>query len=299
MSFTDYSSNIPQEQDGPWRKLLKNRPPQSRIKKRRPQAKPAKEPLSKASDWDRVARWYDSVVGEDGSFYQKNLIFPKLLKLLQLQKEEQVLDLACGQGAFCRYLDEKGFSVLGGDLSRELIRMAKARSSSNVLYSHFDAGDPEALEGNRYDAISCILALQNMEQLSGVFQNIHRWLKVGGRFVLVIMHPCFRIPRQSHWGWDEEKKLQYRRVDRYQAEMTIPILTPPLDRSKLYTQTYHRPLESYVRELASAGLCITALEEWVSNKTSQPGKRSRAENLARKEFPMFLAMRAEPISQKR
>jgi hypothetical protein len=40
--------------------------------------------------------------------------------------------------------------------------------------------------------------------------------------VLLLTHPCFRVPRQSGWGWDEQRKLQYRRVDRY--------LTPSVSR---------------------------------------------------------------------
>ena len=28
-------------------------------------------------------------------------------------------------------------------------------------------------------------------------------LRPGGRLALLLTHPCFRIPRQSGWGWDE------------------------------------------------------------------------------------------------
>jgi hypothetical protein len=38
---------------------------------------------------------------------------------------------------------------------------------------------------------------------------------------------------------------------------------------------------------------VTRLEEWSSNKTSQPGKRAEAENTARREFPLFMYIRAE------
>jgi hypothetical protein len=38
------------------------------------------------------------------------------------------------------------------------------------------------------------------------------------------------------------------------------------------------------------------LEEWISNKKSQPGKRAKAENRSRKEIPLFLALRAKLIA---
>jgi hypothetical protein len=50
-----------------------------------------------------------------------------------------------------------------------------------------------------------------------------------------------------------------------------------------------------VKSLRNAGLLIDALEEWPSHKTSQPGPRAAAENAARKEIPMFLALRARKI----
>lgn len=211
-------------------------------------------------------------------------------------KGAKILDLACGQGVFSRYLASRGIQVEGLDSSRELIHYARSRSKSNILYHVADAADAKALEEKKYDGIACLLALQNMEKIEPVFRNVKLWLKPGGRFVLVVTHPCFRIPRQTHWGWDEEKKQAYRRVDLYATEVNIPILMPPMASSKVFTVTYHRPLQSYFSSLSNTGLAVDMLEEWTSKKVSQPGKRSRAENRARKEIPLFMAMRVVPIS---
>jgi len=71
-----------------------------------------------------------------------------------------------------------------------------------------------------------------------------------------------------------------------------PIITNPgLDKTR-HTWTYHRPLQTYIKALAKAGFLIDALEEWPSHKKSQPGPRAQAENSAREEIPMFLAIRA-------
>jgi hypothetical protein len=37
---------------------------------------------------------------------------------------------------------------------------------------------------------------------------------------------------------------------------------------------------------------VTECRELVSHRTSEPGGRSRAENRARREFPIFLALKA-------
>lgn len=257
-----------------------------------------RKPASKkpAAVWDQAAQWYDALVGLKGSEYQKAIIFPGAFHMLQSRKGDSVLDLACGQGVFSRYLSQKGMKVTGLDASEEMIRFARSRPDKAVRYEQGDAQDSRALTGKTFDAVVCLLALQNIESLPPVMRNVKRWLKPGGRFVMVTTHPCFRIPRQTHWGWDAQKKIQYRRVDLYGSETAIPILTPPFARSKNFTVTYHRPLQSYFQALAEADLCVNGLEEWASHKISEPGKRSRAENRARQEIPLFLALRAVPGS---
>ena len=245
--------------------------------------------------WDQSAAWYDSLVGEQGSDYQKDVILPGAFRLLGVKKADRVLDLACGQGVFSRYLFDRGIiRVEGLDAAAEMVRLAASRSRGKIPFHAGDAGGGGVLRGKKFDAIACLLAAQNMEHLAPVFANVARWLKPGGRFVMVLTHPCFRIPRQTHWGWDGEKKIQFRRIDHYASAIDIPILTPPMAVSDKFTLTHHRPLQSYFGALCAAGLWVDALEEWTSKKTSQPGKRSRAENRARREIPLFLALRARP-----
>ncbi len=262
-----------------------------KLKKSAPRKPARKKP---SAVWDQAAQWYDALVGLKGSEYQQALIFPGAFQMMGLKKGGTVLDMACGQGAFSRYLSQKGMTVTGLDTSEEMIRFAQSRSNSSIRYEQGDAQDSQALGGRKFDVVACLLALQNIESINPVMRNVKRWLKPGGRFVMVTTHPCFRIPRQTHWGWDEQKKIQYRRVDLYGSESAIPIVTPPFAQSKIFTVTYHRPLQSYFQALAEAGLCVDGLEEWASHKTSEPGRRSRAENRARQEIPLFMALRAVP-----
>ena len=246
--------------------------------------------------WDQASRWYDSLVGMSGSDYHQTIVMPGVLKMLELKPGRRVLDLACGQGVFSRFLLGKKIKPEGLDSSEELLRMARSRSVKSIPYHLGNASDAKLLDGQEFDGIACLLAVQNMEKIEPVFQNVARWLKPKGKFVMVLTHPCFRIPRQTHWGWDDEKKIEYRRVDRYANEMKIPILTPPFIDKVNFTMTYHRPLQNYFSALLKAGLCVDSLEEWMSNKESAPGKRSRGENRARKEVPLFMAIRAVRIS---
>ncbi len=131
-----------------------------------------------------------------------------------------------------------------------------------------------------------------MHPIRPVFESIRRVLRPWGRLVIVMMHPAFRGPKETSWGWDDEAKVQYRRVDRYLVPRKTPIVAHPGSAPGVYTWSFHKPLELYFKALRQAGMLVDALEEWPSHKTSDSGPRAPAENVARKEIPMFLALRA-------
>jgi 2-polyprenyl-3-methyl-5-hydroxy-6-metoxy-1,4-benzoquinol methylase len=245
------------------------------------------------TDWAGVADWYDQLVGDKGSEYQQEVVFPGVLRLLGPVAGENILDLACGQGAFCRLLREKDAQVTGIDAARPLIQVAQQRSDPAIRYRVADAlrlTEMSELAG-RFDAVVCVLAIQNINPLDPIFQGVAACLAPGGRFVLAMMHPAFRGPHYTSWGW-EEHKVQYRRVDRYLLPRKEPIVTNPGKDATRFTWTFHRPLQTYIKSLARAGLLVNSLEEWPSHKQSEPGPRAKAENTARKEIPLFMAIRA-------
>lgn len=248
------------------------------------------------TDWGQVARWYDQLVGQAGSEYHREVILPGTLRLLGLQRGDRALDVACGQGVLCRLLHKGGVHVVGIDAAAELLTLAVQRSDPAIQYRKADARDLSMLPAEHFDAAACVLAIQNINPLAPVFENIARCLRPRGRVVLVLMHPCFRSPRFTHWGWDEEHATQYRRVDRYLMPRKEPIVTHPGVNPNLYTWSFHRPMQAYVKTMRNAGLLIDAMEEWTSHKMSQTGPRSAAENQARKEIPMFLALRGVKIA---
>src|SRR3989339_2184972 len=90
------------------------------------------------TSWNKVAGWYDKHVGSKGSDFHQQIVLPGALKLLSPQSGEKIIDVACGQGVFCRKLAELGVETYGVDLSKRLIDLAK-QHSKNINYSVDDA----------------------------------------------------------------------------------------------------------------------------------------------------------------
>ncbi len=248
------------------------------------------------TSWERVSDWYADYLAKPGTI-QAEVIFPGVARLLACRPESRHLDIACGEGSFADFLWRKSRVVVSGiDASASLIEKATRRRLASATFAVGDARSFSAkFAPQSFESASCILAIQNIDPVASVFRDAAYALTKQGKFVLVLNHPCFRQPRQSGWGWDEERKLQYRRVDRYLGTYEMPIIAHPGSAPDIKTYSYHRPLEYYIIMLAQAGFVVDAMEEWTSPKVSTSGPRAKAENVARQEIPLFLALRARKV----
>lgn len=249
------------------------------------------------TSWESSAGWYDKIVGQKGHYYHQQVIIPGVLRLLEMKKKSNphLLDLACGQGILARHLP-KGMKYLGIDTSLSLIEAAKQYEPKSLHeFIVKDLSHPLDLPYKEYSHATCILAIQNLEKPLNLFRTAFAHLREGSNFIIVLNHPCYRIPRQSGWGVDEQKKLQYRRVDRYMSPLKIPIQTQPSKQeSSEQTWSFHYPISFYTSQLKEAGFVLEIIEEWRSDKKST-GKHATMENRSRQEFPLFLTLVARKV----
>ncbi len=247
------------------------------------------------TSWGGVGDWYDKHL-QSGTTNHDTVIYPRLSRLLGDIKGKKVLDLACGQGIFSHRLADAGADVIGVDIGRELIEIAKKEAESKRSSSDFfvsPSHDLYMIKDKEMDIVIISLAIQNIEEVKGTLTECARVLKKGGRLFIVMNHPAFRIPKESSWGFDEKGEIQYRRIDSYLSEQKVKIdMTPGSEKEKEYTYSFHRPLQYYFKLLEKSDFLIKRIEEWESVKESEPGARQKAENKARKEFPLFLCIEA-------
>ena len=265
-----------------------------------------------STSWGKVADWYDDLLKEDDT-YQAKVILPNLSRLVDAKSGEHILDLACGQGFFSRAFATTGAQVTGVDISKELIDIADghlSRPSRPGRPNGLETGTLEyfvapshqltAIASTTIDKVIIVLALQNIEKIKETMEECARVLRPEGKLYIVLNHPAFRIPKRSSWGFDESAGIQYRRIDGYLSEGKFEIEMKPgaaaLGKKGEATVSFHRPLQVYFKHLSKAGFAVTRFEEWDSHKKSEKGKRSVAEDNARKEIPLFLCLEAQKIS---
>lgn len=244
------------------------------------------------TSWGNVSEWYSSHLENNPDTYQQQVILPNILRIIGIRPSTKVIDIACGQGFFSRAMQEAGASVVGADISKELIAEAKKLSSEKISYHVAPADRLKFARESEFDVATIVLAIQNIENMAGSFSEAARVLKKGGRLILVMMHPAFRNPGQTSWGFDEENSVQYRRIDSYLSATKAKLLVHPGKKNSETTISYHHSLQDFSKALFKAGFSITRLEEWISHKQSGKGPRQKMENTARKEIPLFLMLEA-------
>jgi SAM-dependent methyltransferase len=213
--------------------------------------------------------------------------------LLDAQAGEEILDIGAGQGVLAPYIAETGARYTGVDASPRLIAAGRRRYGGLARFIVGDAADLPSVRGLRsggYDAAVFLLSIQDMDPLERVLASAAWALRPSGRIVVLMTHPAFRQPRHSGWGYDEARKLQYRRVDAYLTPMAVPMTSlgrgPP-------TRTFHRPVSRYVNALAAVGFAVDAMLEPPDLPSDErPRSSKRASARADAEIPLFLGVRA-------
>ncbi len=247
----------------------------------------------RSRSWDPVADWYIGWTGKRGGRHHRHLAIPTVMDLLALKPGEHVLDLGCGPGALAPHVARAGALYTGVDASPRLLRFARRHHGEHGVFLLGDVtrlADVPALQPSTFDAAVFLLSLQDIDPLGEALASAAWALDAGGRLALLMTHPCFRVPRESNWGWDAGRRLRYRRVDAYLSPRVVPMRAYGDGRG--HTRSYHRPLSAYVEALAAAGFAIDRLDELPTFEQPPEGPRQQAEARALGEIPLFLAVRA-------
>ena len=116
----------------------------------------------------------------EATFFMNNLI-----KHLEIRKDSNVLDLACGRGRYSQYLSTLGYNVTGVDISKDNIAEAKKNESNNLNYIIHDMRYPLS---QKFDLILNLFTSfgyykKDADNLS-VIKSIKSNLKINGLAVI-------------------------------------------------------------------------------------------------------------------
>lgn len=106
----------------------------------------------KTKDW--FSSWFDTpyyhILYKHRNDADAQLFMQNITSFLQLPKTAHIADLPCGKGRHSIYLNSLGYTVTGGDLSKNSIDYAKQFENDRL---HFEVWDMRKSLQNKYDAV--------------------------------------------------------------------------------------------------------------------------------------------------
>jgi SAM-dependent methyltransferase len=214
--------------------------------------------------YDGIAEWYDGwrpelTTEEQGA----------LMRLLGTG-DGRCLDVGCGTGVATTVAAELGWSVVGVDVSAELLAVARERELDVVEGSAHEL----PFEDWSFDAAISVWTHTDVGDFRDAVAEVARVLRPGAPFVYIGGHPCFVGPHSLFVGAEGTPAFHpgYRPSRRYDA--SAPGVGDP-EGLRARVDSRHLTLADFITAFASAGLRIDRFEE-----------------LGDRDYPYLVAVRA-------
>ena len=120
----------------------------------------------------------------------------RLVRMADIRAGERALDLACGTGDLLFEAQQRGASVIGLDITFQMIRLARRKQTSQPRRSWFLVGDMVQLPfpSRSFELITTGYGLRSVPDLEEALAEIFRVLKPGGRMLsLDFNRPAHRL----------------------------------------------------------------------------------------------------------
>lgn len=130
---------------------------------------------------------------------------PTVVKYIQEEiKGAKVLDLACGEGVSSRLFQSMGAeSVLGLDISQDLINIANSTPRENVEYGVADVFSDDLSKYGKFDVVTAIMLIHyanSRKELEFFMNNVLSCLKDSGVLYLLTVTPTFLKTGYKNYG---------------------------------------------------------------------------------------------------
>lgn len=194
--------------------------------------------------YDRLATGYD----RQGDTKPPNAYLerPATLSLLPDVEEAHILDAGCGAGHLAEALVDRGATVVGLDVSHDMLRYARKRAP-DADFVQADLGSDLSLIDDEFDGVTSSLAFHYIEDWESLFRELRRVLRPDGWVVFSVQHP--------HADFEEyDDARNYHEIERVSAtwdsfgdEVEVP--------------AYRRPLSAMLDPAREAGFQLDRLLE--------------------------------------
>jgi len=224
--------------------------------------------MEERKHWNKIGSSYQEEIF-DVFQSDRNKLLPKILNKYS-NSDHTAIDFGCGTGRAFEYLSPKFRSVLGVDISDNLLTIAKNTSCKNITLKRHDL--TKSLKASADFGFCCnVVMLPEVDLNRLIFKNIRKSIKKEGNVVII-------LPSLDSFMYSLQRQIEWCRKDGSEPDLAgfmgskIDIVQGIVRIDNVKTKHY---LEPELRlEFAKAGfgeVVINKLEyDWTSEFASPP-----------------------------
>jgi SAM-dependent methyltransferase len=228
--------------------------------------------------WQASADAWIADMGEHGDFGRRYVLDPIMLPRALARSPKNALDVGCGEGRFCRMLEQHGVKSTGIDPTPALVAAARARDVDAYYLRATAERLPFADE--TFDLVVSYLSLIDVPDIQTAIPEMARVLSPGGTLLIANLNSFNTACADTGWIKNVAGQLLYYPLDNYLQERSMSI-----EYRNIRIINYHRPMSTYLRLLLDAGLRLSYFDEPAPIAEAPASKAHRY-----RRVPWFLVM---------
>lgn len=210
-----------------------------------------------------AANWIDRT-GDQGDFSRRFVLDAPMMARVEMAKPKHALDVGCGEGRFCRKLENIGISASGLDPVPAMIEAAQMQDSVGQYKIGFAEDLP--YQDESFDLVVTYLSLIDIDDPQKAISEMDRVLKPGGRILAANLSSFSTSSSAFGRRYCKDTGEELRPLGLYLEERK-----DWYEWDGLRIRNWHRPLSSYMQWFLKHQLVLTYFDE--PQPTTGPKKR--------------------------
>jgi len=204
---------------------------------------------------------------EDEDSYSYTIEWPCIQKMLPQLNKKKILDLGCGTGRFAFLFEkEKPLSILGVDISEQMLNIAKEKVSkrgSKVKFIQNDISNLDTYINGKFDFIFSSTTFHYIRDIKRLFNNMYMILEENGVCIISLMNPVYTaqypVDKKGEFPSDDEWVVRY--LDKSKRAYIQPWIEYNDSINNYLSTSYHHTVSDYFNAIINAGFRIEKVEE--------------------------------------
>ena len=227
--------------------------------------------------WETSAQPWIESMGERGDWGREHVLDPVMNDRVARGRFQNVLDVGCGEGRFCRRLKARGVAAIGIDPTPQLLETARQRDPSGDY--RLGRAEQLAFDDASFDLVVSYVTLVDVPDYRAGIREMARVLKPGGSLLIANLTGFTSACADRGWVKDEDGQHLHFPLDRYLEESSFWI-----EWAGIRIRNWHRPLSAYMSSFLDSGLNLTFFSE------PAPVSGDEAHQARARRVPWFVVM---------